>query len=189
VKAFFQYISDQLTANLTEIVQPGGTPPPTPVTECVFKTIRMWNNQFVHSNGTDSKSTVKTGYKDEKAFRYPACFIEFIVNDVNNYCMGIKDYDLTVRFRFGIESFKFTRLDTFDFCDAFSKQIQLLGPTTLSGLTFTSFQETLTEFDEDHNNVEVPYIDYKTRYRSSVAYKRATDVIASPDTLIVNTTL
>jgi len=189
VKAFFQYISEQLTATLTETVQPGGTPQPAPVTECVFKTIRMWNNQFVHSNGTDSKSTVKTGFKDEKAFRYPACFIEFIVDDVNNYSMGIKDYFLTVRFRFGIESFKFTRLETFDFCDAFSKQIQLLGPTTLSGLTFTSFQETRTEFDEDHNNVEVPYIDYKTRYRSSVAYKRASDVIASPNTLVVNPTI
>ena len=145
-----------------------------------IKTVRMWNNQFIHSNGTDSKTTVKTGYKDEKAFRYPALFVEFIVDETMNYSMGIKDYLLTVRFRFGIESFKFTRLDTFDFCDAFNKEIQLMAPTSASGLTFTTFQEVRTEFDEDHNNVEVPYIDFRTRYRSKVAFKRATDVITSP---------
>ena len=186
MKVFFEYIKDQITARVTKTVQPGGTPAPTPVTQCVFPTIRMWNNQFVHSNGTDSKTTVKTGFKDEKAFAYPACFVEFIVDDVNNLALGIKDYLLTVRFRFGLEGYKFVRLESFDFCDDFTSMIQLMAPSTVSGLTFTTFQEVRTEFDEDHNNVEVPYIDYRVRYRSQVSYQRRNDVIATPDTLVIN---
>lgn len=171
---------------MTVTRQPGGTPAPTPVTSCAFKTIRMWNNQFAHSNGIDGEKRTKTGYKDEKAFAYPACFVEFIVNQVDNRSMGIKDYVLTVRFRFGVEAYKFERLETFDFCDAFDRFIQLMAPTEASGLTFTTFQEEKTEFDEDHNNVEIPYIDYRTRYRSSNAWQRQTDVIATPTYLAID---
>lgn len=158
MKDFFNYIKARITADVTAI-----------------KTVRMWNNQLLHSNGSDDK---RRGYRDEKAFKYPACFVEFIVEETNNYSMGIKDYILRVRFRFAIESYKFERLDTFDFKDTFDQAIQLMAPTEVSGLTFTTFQEIQTEFDEDWNNVEAPYVDYRTRYRSSVANQRRTDVIA-----------
>lgn len=82
--------------------------------------------------------------------------------------LGIKDYLLTVRFRFGIESYKFERLDTFDFADTFDQSIQLMAPTTISGLTFTTFQEIQTDFDENFNNVEIPTRDYRTRLRVSI---------------------
>jgi hypothetical protein len=133
----------------------------------------MFNNQFVHSNEKNDRKDGTTGsrfgYRNEKPFPYPACFIEFIVVDVNNLPVGIKDYLLTVRFRFGVESYKFERLDTFDFADAFDAAIHLMAPTDASGLTFTTFQELTTEFDEDFNNVELPHKDYRTRYRSSVS--------------------
>lgn len=146
----------------------------------------MWNNQYLHGNATDNKlGGLKSGYKDEKAFAYPACFIEFQVNDTFNYALGIKDYLLTVRCRFGRESFKFERLETFDFKDNFDSFIQLMAPTHVSGLTFTTFQEIKTEFDEDWNNVECPYTDYRTRYRTSKAYQRRTDVVTAPVSPIV----
>jgi hypothetical protein len=148
-----------------------------------FRTIRMFNNQFIHSNG-DAKDKSKFSYRDEKAFKYPACFIEFIVNEVNNLPLGIKDYLLTVRFRFGVEGYKLERLDTFDFCDQFLAGIQGMVPSD-NTLCFTSFQEVSTEFDEDHNNVEMPYIDYRTRYRSQVSYSRRTDVLAENITTVV----
>lgn len=163
MKALFEYIKARINADLTDI-----------------KTVRMWNNQFLHSN--DSQVANTKGYKNEKAFKYPACFVEIINESVDNRCLGIKDYLLVVRFRFGIEAYKFERLDTFDFCDSFSAVIQLMAPTEASGLTFTTFQEVKTEFDEDHNNVEVPYIDYRTRYRSSVAYTRRNDLTIGPIT-------
>jgi hypothetical protein len=164
MKPFFNYIKARINTDVPAI-----------------KTVRMWNNQFLHSNGPDDikKNTGKYGYRDEKAFAYPACFVEFIVNDIQNYCLGIKDYNLTARFRFGVESYKFERLDTFDFKENFDAFIQLMAPTTVSGMTFTTFQESFTEFDEDWTNVEAPYVDYRVRLRLATAYQRKTDVIAS----------
>jgi len=172
VKALFTYIKARVNTNIPTI-----------------KTVRMWNNQFLHSNGKDDKTTRAKGYRDEKAFAYPACFVEFIVEQTDNRAMGIVDYILTVRFRFGIEAYKFERLDTFDFADTFKSFIQAMAPTTVSELYFTTFQEITTEFDEDHDNVESPYIDYRTRYRSIVAYQRRTDVISDPVTISATATI
>ncbi len=159
MKALFNYIVAQANVRVPEI-----------------KTVRMFNNQFLHSNSMEKRTT----YRDEKPFKYPACFVEFIVNEVNNLPLGITDYFLTVRFRFGVESYKFTRLSTFDFCDNFLATMHLLAPTLASGLTFTSFILDKPEFDEDHNNVEAPYLDYKTRYRHIPSYTRGTDILHGP---------
>jgi hypothetical protein len=163
VKDLFNYIKEQVNARV-----------PDPQ----IKTVRMWNNQLLHSNSTAQRTT----FRDEKPFKYPACFVEFIVDDVNNLPLGITDYILTVRYRFGVERYKFERLETFDFCDNFLATMHLLAPTGASGLTFTTFQLIKPEFDEDHNNVEAPYIDYRTRYRHIPSYTRATDVLHGPIT-------
>jgi hypothetical protein len=118
-------------------------------------------NSNEHNDRKDGTTGSRYGYRTEKPFPYPACFVEFIVNETNNLPLGIKDYLLTVRFRFGIESYKFERLDTFDFADTFDQSIQLMAPTTISGLTFTTFQEIF-------NNVEIPTRDYRTRLRVSI---------------------
>lgn len=174
MKEFVNYITDQILARVGETVDEEFVP--------AFKTVRPWNNQLLHSNETnntrDGSQRGRFGYRQEKPFPYPACFIEIIVNDVNNLPLGIKDYFLTVRFRFGVESYKFVRLDTFDFCDDFLAVMHLLAPAD-DTLCFTSFQEIATEFDEDHNNVEAPYIDYRTRYRSQVSYTRRTDEVSA----------
>lgn len=185
MKALFDYIKAQANLRLTDTVTQGT--PPADVVVPVFKTIRMWNNQFLHSNATDNKEGgQKSGYKDEKAFPYPALFVEFQIVDVFNYAMGIKDYLVTVRFRIGVQAYKFERLDTFDFKDRFDAAIQLMAPTVVSGLTFTTFQEIQTEFDEDWNNVEAPYVDYRVRYRSASAYVRRNDIITAPVSPVIN---
>jgi hypothetical protein len=144
----------------------------------IIKTVRMFNNQMVHGNDIEKK--------DEKFFPTPACFIEFIENDVYNRCLGIKDVQLTIRFRFSRVSYKFERLETFDFVDNFDSFIQLLAPTTASGLVFSTLQEIATEWDEDHNNVENPYRDYRTLYRRTSGYKLGTNVISPPINPIVS---
>lgn len=170
MKPLFNYIKTRINTDVPDI-----------------KTVRMWNNQFLHSNGTDNKlGGAKIGYKDEKAFPYPACFVEFQVIEVFNYGIGIKDFLLTVRFRFGVQAYKFERLDTFDFKDNFDASIQLMAATTLSNLTFTTFQEIQTEYDEDWNNVECPYTDYRTRYRSTTAYQRRNDVVTGEVSPTIN---
>lgn len=133
--------------------------------------VELFNDQF-------RKADVD---RDEKAIRYPICYIEFITESVNNYALGFKDYFLKVRFRMGIEGYKFQRLTTFDFVDDFYEAIHLMRPTDASGLIFTSFQEIVPEFDEDHSNVDRPYIDYRTRYRSTVAYTPLTTKLPPTD--------
>jgi hypothetical protein len=126
-----------------------------------IKVVRPWNNQFRHAN--DPK------LRDEKAMKYPCCYVEFITIEIWNRALRIKDVLLTVRFRFGIESYKFVKLETFGFCDDFDRAIQLMAPS--GGLTFTTLQEINREFDEDHNNVEIPYNDYRTLFRYDKAYR------------------
>jgi hypothetical protein len=163
MKELFEYLKLVITARVPAI-----------------KTVRMWNDQFSNSNTK----------RVEKSFRYPACFIEFQTIEIDNRCLGIRDIILTVRFRFGRESYKYERLDTFSFCDDFAAAIQLLAPTNASGLIFTTFQEITTEFDENFSNVESPAIEYRTRYRSLAAYKRKTDIVkanVTPDITIIQT--
>lgn len=122
----------------------------------------MWNDQF--------KENTKS--KKEKPFLYPACFVEFIFDQVDNRCLGIIDYVMRVRFRFGKEGYTFERLDTFDFIDAFQAAIQLMAPTTASGLTFTTFQEVAKgTFEDEFDNVETFTLEYTTRYRQTSAFR------------------
>lgn len=172
MKALYQYIEARILARVPAV-----------------KTVKMWNNQLEHSNTSTYKEkggTASYGVRDEKAFRYPAVFVEFIIEDVLNHPMNVRDYILTVRFRFARESYKFTRLETFDFVDDFDKAIQLMAPTTASGLTFTTFQEKFTEWDENHNNVEAPYRDYRTRYRYAIV--PSTTTVDNP-ALVINSSL
>lgn len=147
MKAFFNYIKSRIETRIPTLK------------------VELFNDQF-------NKANID---RTEKAIRYPICYVELIIVEVRNYCLGIKDYITTVRFRIGVEGYKFQRLETFDFVDTFYQAIHMMRPTDASGLIFTSFQEISPEFDEDHNNVERPYIDYRTRYRSQVAHTPLTE--------------
>lgn len=175
MRELFEYIEQQINLRLRD----GNDVP-------IIKTVRLWNNQFEHSNGTSTTGNgrVNTNVRNEKAFKYPACFIEFIVVDVFNRALGIKDMLLTVRFRFGLESYKFEKIETLDFVDKFDSVIQLMAPADHDVMSFTTFQELPREYDEDHNNVDNPYIDYRTLFRNNASYKRKNDVIATADVIV-----
>lgn len=134
-----------------------------------IKTVRMFNSQPENANGTK---------KVEKPFKYPACFVEFVVNESYNRCMGIIDHLMTIRFRFAVEGYKYERLETFDFCDDFRLAMQLHSPTQAqqesTGVIFTTLQEVETAFDTDFDNVEQPFIGYRTLFRSLAAYRTRT---------------
>jgi hypothetical protein len=149
MKALFNYIKERINDRVPEI-----------------KTVRVWNNQFYHSLGEENRPRI------EKAFKYPACFVEFQTMETFNRALGIVDIVLAVRFRFGIEGYKLERLETLDFCNDFIAAIQLMAPTDESGLTFTTFQQVASEFDDDADNVEQPIIEYRTMYRSLAGYSR-----------------
>jgi hypothetical protein len=138
MNALFQYIKTRLNTQVPAI-----------------KSVLMFNDQLVKEN-TD---------RTQKPVPYPACFVEFITTQIDNRSFGIKDYVMLVRFRFMKISLKFERPETFDFMDQFDVAMRMMAPTVASGLTFTTFQEEFLSFDTDHNNVESPYRDYRTRFR------------------------
>lgn len=161
MKAFIDYLTNRIKQKVPAL-----------------KTVRYWNQQTEHSNQDKAKG--QTGRlqpgRDEKAFPYPACFLEVIINDVENRCFGIKDYLLTVRFHFANEGYKYERLETFDFADAFTVCMQELCPGAAgpTDLIFTSFIESPRGSLKEANstNVEEHYLDYTTRYQSVASMKQ-----------------
>lgn len=139
MKELFLYIRNRLTSRIPGL------------------TVELFNDQFNKANGNTAEG------RSEMAIRYPVCYIEFIIESVDNLSMGVMAFFLRTRFRFGLESYKFERLETFDFLDDFYAAIHMMTPTDRNILNFTSFQAVEPEFDEDHNNVERPYIDYRTK--------------------------
>lgn len=135
-------------------------------TEIPTLKVELWNDQFRKANGEGEDG------RKEKPIKYPICYIEMVINQVNNFSQGFKDYFTTVRFRFGLESYKFERLETFDFIDDFYRAIHFFRPALSTELAFTSFQEVQPVYDTDHHNVEIPTVDYRTKIRTKVAYKQ-----------------
>lgn len=152
MKALFNFISAYILSNIPAV-----------------KTVKMWNNQIDHSN--DIKK------RDEKPFRYPAVFVEFITEDVENrFSFGIKNVKLKIRFRFAIKHYTYVRLADLDFGDAFDFWISKLRGNPADAVQFTTLQEILTELDEEFENVNAPYADYTTMWRKVSAYTRGTDI-------------
>lgn len=137
-----------------------------------IKTVRPWNNQLRYSNDPNIRT--------EKAFRYPACFIEFIVNETKNFSIGVKNVDVTIRFRFALESYKFIRLDDLDFAENFDLYVERLRGSESDIVQFSSLQEVQTEYDEDFDNVDKIYVDYKTTWRKLSGFGRNRKVLVAP---------
>lgn len=171
MKPLFNYIKARINSRVPQIL-----------------TVRMWNNQFARMNDNTQTgvSTKPTKGPIERPVRYPCCFVEFEIVETYNRCLKIKDYLLTVRFRFGIEAYKLERLETFDFCDAFTAAIQSMSPTGASGLSFTSFDEITTNFDEDYSNVENPVREYRTVYRDLSGYYTPVVSVTNPTLQVDN---
>lgn len=128
-----------------------------------IKTCKLWNNQTTRVMLT----------KDEDPFAFPAVFVEFITEEVQSFCLGIKNVSLTVRFRFAIEGYKFERLENLDFCDTFDAAVTGLRGNEADPVQFSTMTESSEQMDTDHDQVNEPTIDYRTTWRKVSAYKRA----------------
>ena len=127
----------------------------------IFNHVDLWNDQVD-----------KERERKQQRHRWPAVFIEFIVNDAVDYSLGIKDYDLSIRFRIANKGLKFVRLEELDLRDYFDKNVNGLRGGSSDSVQFSALQETVTEFDENHDNVNEPYIEYRTFFRYIKAYSR-----------------
>lgn len=155
MKALFDFIKAKITTSVPAI-----------------KTVRMWNGQL------ERERTDKT----ENPIRYPAVFVEIITNETRTFSLGIKNVDLTIRFRFALKSLTFTRLADLDFQENFDFFIQSLRGNETDPVQFSTLQEAINELDEDFDSVNEPYMDYNTIWRKKSAYKRGTDIVHTPVT-------
>lgn len=127
----------------------------------VFNHVDLWNDQIN-----------KERDRQQKRHRWPAVFIELIVNDSIDYSLGVKVYDLSIRFRIANKGLTFVRLDELDLRDTFDLNINGLRGSEIDPVQFSSLQEVETEFDENHDNVNEPYIEYKTFFKYTKSYRR-----------------
>jgi len=142
MKTFFDYIKKRITDNLP-----------------VYKTVELYNNQIFQSNVERS----------EKAFPYPAVFIEMIVGEMHNRALGINDTEMNIVFHFALEGYKFnhgedmlTMLSEFDY---YIRRMRSDGNPY-----FSTFQSQGILYDTDNDNVVEPTMTYTTMWRQQTGY-------------------
>ena len=142
MKEFFEYLQQYIKDNMPN-----------------FKTVELYNNQIFSSNVERS----------EKAFPYPAVFIELIIGEVQNRALGIKDTPVDVVFHFALEGYQFNHSeDTFEVISNFDYFMQ--GLRKDDGPYFSSFQSLGFSLDTDSNNVVEPTVTYSTVWRQKTAH-------------------
>lgn len=127
-----------------------------------LKDVRMWNNQISRIMIT----------RDEKPVPFPIVFAEYITEEIKPQTCGIKYVFLTVRFRFAIEGYTFERLDNLDFADDFDAIVTSLRGLPTDPVQFSTMTEVTSTKDTDHDQVDQPYIDYRTCWTKTSAYTR-----------------
>lgn len=135
-----------------------------PLKKCAnINNIDLWNNQV---------KAQEQG--NQKGFRYNSIFIHFIVNEVKNVGLGIKHKSITVRFYFAIKNLKSDKAKDLDFYDDFAQLIQGFGANEGFQPYFSSFHEVGLVYDNDHDNIALPFVDYNTIYIDLTGYRYKT---------------
>lgn len=147
MKALFDFIKAKINTDLPE-----------------YKTVRVWRNQLVRANID----------RDEGAFRYPACFVEFITTDYQNNAIGFRDVDLIVRFHFGFENYYLEKDLDLVALENFDAAMFRFRGNDLDPVHFTSFSKIVNSDLPDDDNVDEQIIEYITKYREMAGIKPTT---------------
>ena len=131
-----------------------------------FKTVRVWREQYMRSNED----------RDENAFPYPACFIEFVTTDYFNYALGYRDVNLIIRFHFGFESYWLEKDLDWELTDKFDKVMFRFRGNEDDPVHFVSMQK-ISQFQEaNDNNVDLQVIEYITMFRELSSYEEGLEL-------------
>jgi len=153
MRAFFELIKAKVNTDLPK-----------------YKTVELFNNQMVNQQDLINEGVL-----------FPAVFIDFDFNSVDQLALGIKDMFMTVRFRFMFESYeRGSRVEDLDLMTEFTNFFDLFKGIETDTLQFTQFNEVLRGLDKDHDMVNFPFIDYSTVYKNQENFTRADQVIHTP---------
>jgi len=122
--------------------------------------IEPWNNQ--------EQADIE---KKQKAIRRAAIYVEFVVDEVKSVGLGIKDKVLTVRLYMSIKNLRSDKSTTIDFYEKVAEQMEGFGCTEGFQPYFSTFYEKAQQFDIDHDNVELPFVEYGTIYKDISGYR------------------
>ena len=135
-----------------------------------LKTIRLFNNQFAHSNN-------ETG-KDEQAFLYPCCFIEFMSIDFTTSTTLLQSFTGIIRLHIGFESYNLEDLDVLTLKQKI--YTKLSGFQVSSIKTFGKMIRLHEETDTDHDNIYIYIQDYQMSGKDCEFSSRDTNVEVAP---------
>jgi hypothetical protein len=142
MKEFFEYIKQHILSTMPR-----------------YKTVELYNNQIFQSNVERS----------EKAFPYPAVFIEMIVGEMHNRALGINDTEMNLVFHFALEGYKFNHgEDMLTVLSEFDYNVRRIRSS--EGPYFSTFQSQGILYDTDNNNVVEPTMTYTTMWRQQTGY-------------------
>lgn len=135
-----------------------------------LKTIRLFNNQFNHSNNEDQR--------DEQALLYPCCLIEFSEIEYQTQTQLIQSYTGIVRLHIGFESYKLEDTDILALKQKVYKNVHGFQVSTLK--TFGKFLRLRETMDTDHDNIMVYIQEYQLSGKDTDFSSADTNVIVSP---------
>jgi hypothetical protein len=141
-KDLFIYLRAQLNSYLPEI-----------------QDIRLYNNQFERSNGTDKDNRI------EAAFNYPCIFIEFEQFNHRDLSMGIQEYDVNLTLHIGFKSYQTEDLDILDLKERIYYVTQRFQQGNYARLSRIS-----EEWDYDHDNISILKMTFRTYGKDTFRY-------------------
>jgi hypothetical protein len=118
-----------------------------------LKTIKLFNDQFNHSNSDVNENN------DEQAFLYPCCFLEFTDIEYTTATSLLQSYTGTLRLHIGFESYKNEDTDIFTLKQNIFKALQGFQVTTdkIYGKLIRLKETT----DTEHNNIYIYIQEYQ----------------------------
>lgn len=152
MRGFFEHIKTKINTDLTD-----------------YMTVEYYNSNDVNLEALK-----------EGGILFPAVYVEFIFNEINHLSLGIKNMDMTVRFRFMYENYTKSRLDDLDSMTAFTAVMDLWTGKEDDDYQFTPFLETFRQIDSNHDMVNIPFIDYQTNYRNIENYIGQNSFVHTP---------
>ncbi len=118
-----------------------------------LKTIKLFNDQFNHSNSDVNENN------DEQAFLYPCCFLEFTEIEYTTATSLLQSFTGILRLHIGFESYKNEELDMFALKQKIYKALQgfQVSDVNIFG-KLTRLRETT---DTEHNNIYIYIQEYQ----------------------------
>lgn len=117
-----------------------------------IKHVALWNNQFERE-------------REENAFLFPCCFIEFNNSNFKDLLNGVQQFDSIVTIHLGFESYK----DEDTFILQLKQDVYKAVHTVTCGVSATKLLRTEERQNFDHDNIQDYQIDFKTTIKDADA--------------------